>query len=134
MYSSEVLNTRLPLCEPRMSRSSFIFNMFKLIAFSAITWTLRAIATQAPYLRSDDDVLKGDYVVHFHEGHSLDKHQAHIGRSLGDAEGLRIHDWLPGYRATLDDDTLHQLIRNDPGVKLGMYCKLSDHLYQLTPN
>lgn len=95
--------------------------MFRLLTFLVIARILCTFATNAPYNRGRGGAIEGEYVVHFHEGHDLDKHFAHIGKSLGDGEGLHIHNWLPGYRATLDDHTVHELVRRDPGVKLGMH-------------
>ena len=66
----------------------------------------------------NDHVIQGHYIVHFEPNHTLSRHQEFIGRNLSFSEDLYELRWLPGYSAQLDEHTLHELVRRDPGVRL----------------
>lgn len=61
---------------------------------------------------------ENEYIVRLRDGHTIDSHFARIGRDLSrDAHMFWPIDTLNGYRARLDDYTLHELVRYDPGVE-----------------
>lgn len=61
---------------------------------------------------------ENEYIVRLRDGHTIDSHFARIGRDLSrDAHMFWPIETLNGYRARLDDYTLHELVRYDPGVE-----------------
>lgn len=57
-----------------------------------------------------------EYMVLFHDNHTLAKHYDYIGLNLSSAPHFR--DYSFGYEATMDDQTRDVLVRRDPGVIL----------------
>ena len=57
-----------------------------------------------------------EYMVLFHDNHTLEKHYDHIGLNLSSSPHFK--DYSFGYEATLDDQTRDILVRRDPGVIL----------------
>jgi len=47
----------------------------------------------------------------------MELHNTRIGLDISSQRGFRAAPWLPGYVASLDDYTFHELVRRDPGVK-----------------
>lgn len=56
------------------------------------------------------------YMVLFHNNHTLERHFDHIGLSLSGSPHFK--DYSFGYQATKDDQTRDGLVRCDPGVSL----------------
>ncbi|KAK4497740.1 hypothetical protein PRZ48_010393 [Zasmidium cellare] len=68
---------------------------------------------------NEDNVIPDRYIVHFHANHTLDDHFAFIRRNLTAEDDKFDHmEFLPGYCTLLNNDTLHNFVRTDPGVKL----------------
>ena len=67
---------------------------------------------------NSEAAIPGEYIVHLRKGHTLEEHLKTIGKNFSDQERFRRHDFLPGYTAQVDDDTLHNQIRKDPAVLL----------------
>ncbi|KAK3718636.1 serine protease [Vermiconidia calcicola] len=63
-----------------------------------------------------DGCILGEYVVIFHKNYTLEQHFETIGRNFSESEGFTKFGF--GYTASLDDTTLHDLVRHDPGVRL----------------
>ena len=66
---------------------------------------------QAPHYHPDPkNTIPGVYMVLFHQGHTIDKHFAFLGRKFD-------FSTLPtGYLADLDDQLL-DAVRRDPGIR-----------------
>ena len=65
---------------------------------------------------ADNNIIHGEYFIHFRPNHTLDLHQKYIGRNISSSKKFHLFNGLPGYFAALDNYTLHELIRRDPGV------------------
>ena len=63
-----------------------------------------------------DGCIPGEYIVLFHGNHTLEQHFQTIGRNFSESEGFNEFGY--GYTASLDDTTLHDLVRHDQRVKL----------------
>ncbi|KAF2717002.1 subtilisin-like protein [Polychaeton citri CBS 116435] len=66
---------------------------------------------------NEENVIRDQYIVHFHPEHSLELHKAHVGHDISLKKGFKHLSWLPGYQAIMDNHTFHELVRRDPGVK-----------------
>ena len=95
-----------------------IFSILMLHALRALTLVARR-QTPAPLITSDevrhiDDV----YVVRLQEGHTLDAHFDNIGVDLSrTATMFYPMRALNSYHARIDNHTIHELVRYDPGVE-----------------
>lgn len=98
-----------------------MLKLFLLVAyaFAAHAWpSPRGSDGLAPYSRAEDTIFEDEYIIHFHEGHTLADHQSATGLDVANLPDFRELDWLPGYRAALSNNDVHRLVRRDPGVKL----------------
>ncbi|KAI9678401.1 MAG: Suppressor of the cold-sensitive snRNP biogenesis mutant brr1-1, partial [Bathelium mastoideum] len=113
------------------------FFVLLLTSVNAIKFPRRSIGgTLAPYHRPDARLVPSTYIVRLSEDHSLAKHFAHCGVDLSKTSprfeqisGLyrqgtllsspsnELADVRFSYRAQLDDYTVNQLVRTDPGVE-----------------
>jgi len=73
----------------------------------------------APYHRHVDEtnLIKDEYVVVLHKNYTLQDHFDFIGTNLETSRYVfhKISS-INGYRARLEETTLHDIIRHDPGV------------------
>ena len=49
----------------------------------------------------------------------MELHNAYVGRNISSHDDLRLLPWLPGYTASLDAHTFHEVVCKDPGVSHG---------------
>jgi len=72
----------------------------------------------SPTAPNDDHDILELYTIHFNEDHTLELHNAYVGYNLSSSFSSDFHflPWLPGYTARLDNHTIHELVRRDPGV------------------
>jgi hypothetical protein len=95
-----------------------IFSILMLHGLRALALVARR-QTPAPLITSDevrhiDDV----YVVRLQEGHTLDAHFDNIGVDLSrTATMFYPMRALNSYHARIDNHTIHELVRYDPGVE-----------------
>lgn len=101
--------------------------LFLLIGLpSGSTWSLlhrprhHYVSTKLAPLQGFDSrgAIEGEYIVHLQKGCTLNEHFESTGKNFTGQEGFRRHDWLPGYVARFDIDTLHNNIRKDITVHL----------------
>jgi len=61
-------------------------------------------------------MIPGKYIIHFHHNYTMSLHNFHVGRDMSCSDDFRFLPWLPGYTATLDNYTFHEVVRRDRGV------------------
>ena len=84
-----------------------------------MTFPTRNPNAPAPLFGLEHDTkIPNEYIVMFQPGHTLEQHYEAIGKNFSDSPRFHNLDFLPGYAAPMDDDTLHELVRQDPGVLL----------------
>lgn len=101
------------------------------IALPLLTLLATASALVTPTLRLRDvedpaplknfqhpQVHKDRYIVYFKRDQTVERHSDVIGLDVTALTGYKYHDFIPGYVATFDSDTLHNKIRRDPYVTL----------------
>jgi len=74
----------------------------------------------APYTTCDKaELVKDTYIIRFHDNHTLAEHFDAIGQNLSETASM-FYDMnlLNGYHAELSEDTVHEMVRYDPGVRL----------------
>lgn len=70
------------------------------------------------YFDPEENLVDDEYIVMLQKGETLDTHFERIGKNLSDTDNTFFHlHVLNGYVAHLDQDTVHNLVRYDPGVK-----------------
>ena len=62
--------------------------------------------------------IPDEYIVYFKPDYTLEQHFETIGKDLSTSRGFVDMDFLPGYIAPIDDETLNEKVRRDPGVRL----------------
>lgn len=70
----------------------------------------------AEYIRPEASkaLMENAYIVHFVEcGYSLEQHASFMAENITAYDEFYDFDWLPGYRAIFDTDTLDR-VRSDP--------------------
>ncbi|PVH93138.1 hypothetical protein DM02DRAFT_249177 [Periconia macrospinosa] len=88
---------------------------------STLTLAARRVAP-AVYHRDtgpERTLIKDQYAVKLHDHHTLQAHFKHIGVNLSESNLGRFeyHEGLNFYVVRIDERTMHELIRYDPGVK-----------------
>lgn len=84
----------------------------------------RRASAPCPYHHGGDSprepLIEDSYVVELHADYSLSKHFEFIGRNLSDDAQVNHFQFMRNfnsYGVRVDEDTLHNLIRYDPGVR-----------------
>jgi hypothetical protein len=77
--------------------------------------------TPCPYHRNEnllEPLIKDEYIVQLRPGYSLDEHFQFVGYNLSaESEDFDFMEQLNAYGIHIDEDTLHEKIRYDPGVR-----------------
>jgi hypothetical protein len=96
------------------------FSLFAFHLIGAFCTPLTQNPTPAEYrVGNPDRHIVNEYFVHLHTNHTIEHHFQHIGKDLAsDAEMFHFFKHINTYAARLDADTLHNLVRNDPGIRL----------------
>lgn len=64
-----------------------------------------------------EPLLKDEYIVHFKPGYTLGDHYGFVGCDISSkAEKFNFMPHLDMYSVTIDEKTMHEIIRYDPGI------------------
>lgn len=106
----------IPSLQLNPMRSFAISALLGAVHISALV-TPRA-SQQAIYIQPGQDLVKDTYIVTLYNNYTLEEHFTFIGKDL--SQSSKKFFSLPGidaYLADIDEYTLHELIRYDPGVR-----------------
>ena len=101
----------------------FLFIIFvSALSPLAAGFALPKRTDKAPYLRDENwplGLIEDSFLVMLRPGHTTTDHFKHIGQNLSEtADDFGRIDSINGYRVQIDPHTMHNIIRNDPGVLL----------------
>lgn len=65
-----------------------------------------------------EGAIQDRYIIFFQPKHGLAQHFEAIGQDLSSTHDFMRLDWLPGYAANMDRETLDDRVRQDPGVRM----------------
>jgi hypothetical protein len=115
-YSIQVL-LHIISFRPSLIVSMFFLSSLLLASFLHISRSA-ASAGLAPYICPESPLVDNSYIVALHRNHTFEAHFDFIGLNLSETASSFIPiEIVNSYIAVLDNHTVHDLIRHDPGVR-----------------